>query len=96
MRPDIHVLLATLRREKSAYVPLMELGVHPKLKEQLLGRPLSDLKDEVEFWYKAGYDYVKLQPQVQFNLGALLRIPLFNPNWTVLWAMPGPMKDRVW
>ncbi|MCD6375379.1 MAG: hypothetical protein J7L94_07610 [Caldisericaceae bacterium] len=69
MRPDIHVLLATLRREKSAYVPLMELGVHPKLKEQLLERPLSDLKDEVEFWYKAGYDYVKLQPQVQFNLG---------------------------
>ncbi len=68
MRPNIEVLLATLKRQKSSFVPLMELGVHPKIKEQLIGHPLLGLKDEVEFWFKAGYDYVKLQPKVTFNL----------------------------
>jgi len=59
--------IRTLRREKAAYVPLCELGVHPKIKERFLGRRLTSLKDEVAFQYRAGYDYVKLQPRANFN-----------------------------
>ncbi len=67
MRPDIQVLIDTLKRKKSAYIPLAELGIHPKIKAQFLGRPLKTLKDDVDFWHQAGYDYIKLQPQVDFN-----------------------------
>jgi uroporphyrinogen decarboxylase len=67
MRPDIEQLKTTLRRGKGTYVPLIELGVHPKIKERFIGRELRELRDEVGFWHKAGYDYVKLQPAADFN-----------------------------
>ncbi len=67
MQPDITQFIKTLRREPAAYIPMAELGVHPKIKERFLGRPIATLKDEVEFWHLAGYDYVKLQPLADFN-----------------------------
>lgn len=53
--------------EKSNYIPMAELGIHPEIKEKFLGRKIISLKDEIEFWYKAGYDYLKLQPKADFN-----------------------------
>lgn len=67
MRPDIKQFIKTLKREKADYIPLAELGVHPLIKEKIIGRPVLELKDDVEFWHKAGYDYIKLQPKVDFN-----------------------------
>jgi uroporphyrinogen decarboxylase len=67
MRPDINQLLITLRGGKGNHVPLAELGVHPLIKEQITGRPILTLEDDVEFWHKAGYDYIKLQPAAEFN-----------------------------
>lgn len=66
-RPDISEFLHTLRREPATFVPNAELGIHPVIKERFLGRPMTSVADEVEFWYKAGYDYVKLQPTVNFD-----------------------------
>ena len=65
--PSINAFLKTLRREKIKYIPLAELGVHPKIKELFLAKKIEGLKDEVDFWYKAGYDYIKLQPKADFN-----------------------------
>ncbi len=65
--PSINAFLKTLRREKVNYIPLAELGVHPKIKELFLAKKIEGLKDEVDFWYKAGYDYIKLQPKADFN-----------------------------
>ena len=59
--------LKTLRREKVNYIPLAELGVHPKIKELFLSKKIEGLKDEVDFWHRAGYDYIKLQPKADFN-----------------------------
>lgn len=70
MTPNIEEFIKTLRRGKATYTPIVELGVHPKIKERFLGRSLHSLKDEVDFWYKAGYDYVKLQPGADFNPAA--------------------------
>ncbi len=67
MRPDIKQLLNALTLQKSDYVPVMELGIHPKIKEQFIGRPLQSINDEIDFWRRAGYDYVKLQPRADFN-----------------------------
>ena len=71
MRPNIEYLKNTLKRGKSPYVPLIELGIHPDVKEKFLNKKITTLQDEVEFWYKAGYDYVKLQPGVDFNPGKI-------------------------
>ena len=71
MRPNIEHLKTTLKRGQAPYVPLIELGVHPLVKEKFLNKKIVSLQDEVEFWYKAGYDYVKLQPVVDFNPGKI-------------------------
>jgi uroporphyrinogen decarboxylase len=67
MPPDIDQFIRTLRREKATYVPVAELGIHQVIKERFLGRPIITLKDDIDFWHKAGYDYVKLQPGANFN-----------------------------
>ncbi len=67
MRPDITQLIKTLRRGQGTHVPMIELGVHPKIKERFLGREVRTLQDDIDFWCKAGYDYTKLQPVVDFN-----------------------------
>jgi len=71
MRPDIQTFLTTLRRGKGAHIPLAELGIHPEIKSRFLGRPCVNLSDDVEFWSLAGYDYIKLQPGVDFNPGRI-------------------------
>jgi len=67
VRPDIDEFIKTLRRGKGRHVPVAELVIHASMKERFLGRPVATLADEVAFWSKAGYDYVKLQPLVDFN-----------------------------
>lgn len=66
-KPDYTNLLKTLRRLPTKYIPLAELGVHPNIKEKVISKKIMSMEDEVEFWYKAGYDYIKLQPKVDFN-----------------------------
>lgn len=70
--PNFERLRTALFCGEPDYVPLMELGIDPKIKTAFLGKPISSLAEEVEFWYKAGYDYVKLQPIVIFNRPALV------------------------
>jgi len=70
MRPDIEQLIKTLNRGKADHLPIAELGIHQTIKEKFLGRPIQTLKDDVDFWFQAGYDYIKLQPKVDFNPSA--------------------------
>jgi uroporphyrinogen decarboxylase len=92
VRPDIDAFIRTLRREKTAYVPHAELGIAPQIKERLLGRPIKTLKDDVDFWHQAGYDYIKLQPTVDFNPGNIGSGKVtYDTDGTVLrkWAAEG-------
>lgn len=66
-KPDINSFIKTLRNQKADFVPIAELGVHPFIKEKFIGKKILTVRDEIEFWLKAGYDYVKLQPIVDFN-----------------------------
>jgi len=65
--PDIEQLLITLKRGKGKHIPLAELGIHPLIKEKLIGRPVVTLQDDIDFWHTAGYDYIKLQPKADFD-----------------------------
>jgi uroporphyrinogen decarboxylase len=69
IQPDYKRLLATIRRQEPDRVPLAELGIDRPIKEGFLGRPVRDIRDEVEFWATAGYDYVYLRPNYEY-LGA--------------------------
>jgi len=62
-QPDFSRLSTALRCAQPDRVPLCELIVDHPIKEQFLGkrfRPLEDLRDEIDFWIRAGYDYVPL------------------------------------
>jgi uroporphyrinogen decarboxylase len=67
--PDIRRLTTTLRNGKADWVPNVELGISPVIKAKLIGRTLTGLADDVEFWHRAEYDYIKLQPAVDFDPG---------------------------
>jgi len=92
--PDIEQLLITLRRGKGNHIPLVELGIHPTIKEKFLGQPILSLEDDIHFWRSAGYDYIKLQPQVDFN------IPGHNSDesitQSITWAPEGQGLITSW
>lgn len=66
--PNFKNLQNTLFNIKSDSIPLIELGIDQRIKSTILNRPLLSLKDDIEFMYHMGYDFIKLQPQIQFNL----------------------------
>ena len=43
----------------------MEFGVDYDVKCAFLGRPIASIKDDVDFWYEAGYDYIPMQAGIR-------------------------------
>jgi uroporphyrinogen decarboxylase len=66
--PDFGRLVTTLFRGEADAVPLIELGVHPLIKEALLGRPIRTVADDIAFMESMGYDFIKIQPVFSFPL----------------------------
>ena len=65
-RPNFENLRRTfLRQGEPEYVPIVEFGVDQDVKSAFLGRPVLTLKDEVDFWIEAGYDFVPLQAGIR-------------------------------
>jgi uroporphyrinogen decarboxylase len=79
--PDYRRLLTTLRHEEPDRVPIAELGVDPPIKEKLLGRPVRAVEDDVEFWYRAGYDYIYLRPAYEFPGTMLGNVTTGQPKY---------------
>jgi len=67
MQPDYQRLLTTIRCQEPDRVPLAELGMDRPIKEALLGKPVRDTASEVEFWHRAGYDYIYLRPAYEYT-----------------------------
>lgn len=59
-RPDFERFLTALRGGCADRVPVAEALVDNRIKAAVLGRPISNLADDVAFWEKAGYDYICL------------------------------------
>jgi uroporphyrinogen decarboxylase len=55
--------LTALRGGQPDRVPLLELIVDTEIKAAYLGRPIANLVDDVEFWYRAGYDCITVYPE---------------------------------
>lgn len=56
-----------LRSGEPDYVPLGDIGIHPLLKQGVLGRPVRTLAEEVAFWSTAGYDHVPIEQGLQLT-----------------------------
>ena len=85
--PNFENLQKTLLNKKSSYIPMIELGIDPTIKEKILGRPILQPKDDIDFMLQAGYDFVKIQPEIVINLN---RQVLQNI------AQPADSQDRAW
>ncbi|OYD17379.1 nucleoside 2-deoxyribosyltransferase [candidate division WOR-3 bacterium JGI_Cruoil_03_44_89] len=70
-KPNFDRLCTALYCGEPDYVPLVELGIAQEIKKRFLGKKIYSLKEEVEFWSQAGYDYVKLQPGIDMNLSKI-------------------------
>ena len=66
INPDYRRLLTTIRHAEPDRVPMAELGVDRPIKEAVLGKPVRDVASDVEFWYRAGYDYIYLRPGYEY------------------------------
>lgn len=67
-KPDYERLITTLRGGQADAAPLIELGIHPQIKGKILGRPVANVEDDIEFMRSMGYDFVKIQPKINFTL----------------------------
>lgn len=64
--PDYRRLLETIGRREPDRVPLVEIALDPPIKEAFLGKPVDSVQRDVEFWWRAGYDYIYLRPGYEF------------------------------
>jgi len=62
LRPDFNRFLTAIRGGEADRVPLGEILIEYPIQSQFLGREVTadDLKAQVEFWTRAGYDYVPI------------------------------------
>ncbi len=62
LKPDFERIRKTARFEEPDRVPLAEILIDYSIQSQFLGRPVApdDLESQVEFWSKAGYDFIPL------------------------------------
>ena len=65
---DFQRLVNTLFNKKAEGVPLIELDIHPVIREQIAGKPVVSLQDEIAFMRGLGYDFVKVQPKISLEL----------------------------
>ena len=65
-QPDYRRFVDAMWRREPDRVPLAELGIDLPIKEQVLGRPIRNVASDVEFWHRAGYDYIYLRPDYEF------------------------------
>lgn len=83
LEPNFERVAAALRREEPDRVPVAEFLFDPPVKEAFLGRHVGnsliradgyDVAADVEFWHRAGYDFMHLAPNY---------LGLFEGGWNV-------------
>jgi hypothetical protein len=61
-KPDFERIRKTAHHEEPDRVPLCEALIEYPIQSQFLGREVTpdDLRSQVEFWVKAGYDFIPI------------------------------------
>src|SRR5512137_2532019 len=79
-QPSFERFLTAISRKEPDRLPVAENWVDPEVKRAFLGKPLVSLKDEVEFWNAAGYDFVALDTDLYADPGIQNRIVQMHAN----------------
>jgi len=99
-KPDFQRFLTAVRRGIPDRVPPAEIHIDTEIKELFLGRPISTLRDEVDFWVEAGYDYVFVSTPGQLIADRTSEEPLSDrPRASVhkhRWAVSGCGQVADW
>lgn len=97
-QPDFNRLLKVLTRNGVPdCVPFYELSVNPGVMERLLGKKVPDRASNVEFFYKAGYDYIPVWPTFELKLGSLVDTSSDYPikDWKSFEEYPWPDPSSI-
>ncbi len=94
LKPDFNRIRKTVRHEEPDRVPLCEALIEYSIQSQFLGREVKaeDLGSQVEFWLKAGYDYIPLTVGMmtpgkvtqESKISKVIRC-LIGPNLKITW-----------
>lgn len=96
--PDFERLKNVLfRKKQSGRIPFYELYVNQGVMEALLGRKMQNRADTLEFYYKAGYDYLPAWPRVPLKRGSLVDTSLGYPisDWKSFKEYVWPRREEV-
>ena len=92
--PDFARVLTALHRGQPDRVPLGEVSVDPEVKDAFLGRPISTLADEVDFWIQAGYDYIAIDTDLY--AAPAIQDRILHPLENTAQQYTGARPDRGW
>ena len=67
IKPDFEHFQQTLFNKTNDYIPLIELGIHPEMREKIFGKPAITINDEIAFMRSLGYDFIKVQPGIKID-----------------------------
>lgn len=97
-RPDFEQLRKSLMRDGvPSCVPFYELFVNAEVMEPCLGKKIESRTDVVEFYYRAGYDYVPTWVWIDLPGGSLIDRSSGYPikDWHTFEEYPWPSLDSV-
>lgn len=97
-RPDFAQLRRVLWRDGlPEYTPLYELFANMPVQEALVGHPLPDRVSTIEFYHRAGYDYVPVWPGLPLKQGSLKDTRLGYPisDWATFEAYQWPSVSDI-
>lgn len=88
---------ALLRDGVPDYVPFYELFANEETMEAILGRPVTDRASTIEFYYRAGYDYVPTWPGCNLAGGSLVDRSTGYPisDWQLFESYPWPKPESI-
>ena len=96
--PDFERLRQTLsRRGRPGFAPFYELYVNPGVMEKLLDKKIQGRADTLEFYHRAGYDYVPAWPGLPLRRGNMGDSAGDHPigDWRSFEAYPWPTTDDI-
>ena len=100
--PDFERYMTALRCEEPDRVPLGEWEINKGAKEDFLGRKIENYNHEIEFWLKAGFDFVPLRtgimdsPQGPQRIAAKTSEAVSDKTSSRKWAMEHDGIIRNW
>ena len=100
-RPDFEQLRKALLRDGvPEYVPFYELFVNAPIMEAVLGKPIVDRPTTVEFYHRAGYDYVPTWVWIDLPGGSLIGrktgYPIKDRQTFEEYPWPSPESVNLW